>query len=49
MAGQPLGRIVAEEAKRYGWEQLNAAYSTTLATDRDRPLALEPGKGSQGV
>jgi uncharacterized protein YndB with AHSA1/START domain len=31
MAGQPLGRIVAEEAKRHGWEELNAAYSEKLA------------------
>jgi uncharacterized protein YndB with AHSA1/START domain len=30
MAGQPLGRIVAHEAKQHGWEQLNAAYSSQL-------------------
>jgi hypothetical protein len=30
LAGQPLGRIVADEAKLYGWEQLNAAYSAQL-------------------
>lgn len=30
MAGDPIGRIVADEAKQHGWEQLNAAYSAQL-------------------
>ena len=30
MAGQPVRRIVADEAKQHGWEQLNAAYSAQL-------------------
>lgn len=27
LAGAPLGRIVANDAKRHGWESLNAAYA----------------------
>jgi uncharacterized protein YndB with AHSA1/START domain len=26
MAGEPIGRIVAEDAMNYGWERLNSAY-----------------------
>ena len=30
MAGQPVGRIVAEEARQYGWAELHDAYSSRL-------------------
>jgi len=30
LAGQPVGRIVAEEAKQYGWETLHAEYTARL-------------------
>jgi uncharacterized protein YndB with AHSA1/START domain len=30
MAGDPVGRIVAEEARAYGWEALNQQYAATL-------------------
>ena len=30
LGGEPLGRIVADDAKRHGWEELFAAYSTKL-------------------
>ena len=30
MAGRPVGRIVGEEAKAYGWEDLHKAYAAGL-------------------
>jgi uncharacterized protein YndB with AHSA1/START domain len=33
MAGRPIGRIVADEAKQYGWEPLNAEYSARLRVE----------------
>jgi hypothetical protein len=30
MSGQPVGRLVADAAKKQGWEPLNAAYSAQL-------------------
>jgi uncharacterized protein YndB with AHSA1/START domain len=27
MAGEPIGRIVADDARNYGWERLNDAYA----------------------
>jgi uncharacterized protein YndB with AHSA1/START domain len=30
MAGQPIGRIVADEAQHHGWERLNDAYAARL-------------------
>jgi uncharacterized protein YndB with AHSA1/START domain len=31
LSGRPVGRIVAEEAKAYGWEDLHAHYGALLA------------------
>ncbi len=30
MAGQPIGRIVADDALHHGWERLNDAYAARL-------------------
>jgi len=30
LAGQPIGRIVADEAKKHGWDRLNEAYASQL-------------------
>jgi hypothetical protein len=34
LAGQAVGRIVAEEAKPYGWESLHAEYTARLESER---------------
>lgn len=33
IAGSPLGRIVAADAKRFGWERLNAEYAELFGVD----------------
>lgn len=33
LAGAPIGRIVANEAKRVGWDPLNAAYAARFGVD----------------
>jgi hypothetical protein len=38
LAGEPIGRIVGEAARDYGWEQLNDAYAAEL----DRPDTGSP-------
>ena len=39
LSGKPIGRIVADEAKRHGWERLNAGYAQRLGVpDTGWPL-----------
>jgi hypothetical protein len=33
LAGQPIGRIVADDAKRFGWERLNAEYAERFGVE----------------
>jgi uncharacterized protein YndB with AHSA1/START domain len=33
--GRAVGRIVADDAKKHGWEQLDAAYSERLGVERE--------------
>jgi uncharacterized protein YndB with AHSA1/START domain len=33
MAGQPIGRIVANDARKHGWEQLNDVYAARLGIE----------------
>jgi hypothetical protein len=50
MSGEPVGRIVADAAKKQGWEPLNAAYSAQLgiaSTGWPEKAASKPG-GSAG-
>jgi uncharacterized protein YndB with AHSA1/START domain len=38
MSGRPVGRIVAEEAKQYGWQELHDSYAARLGL----PVGQEP-------
>lgn len=33
LQGRPVGRIVGDEAKKHGWDRLNAAYAQQLGVD----------------
>lgn len=45
LAGQPLGRIVAAEAKRFGWERLNAEYAERFGVENTGwPDGFEEGE-----
>jgi len=44
LAGEPVGRIVAGEAMKFGWQRLNAEYAEQFGFEA---LAWPP-KGAQG-
>jgi len=44
LAGDPIGRIVADDARRHGWERLDAAYSERFGI----PSAGSPQARSNG-
>jgi uncharacterized protein YndB with AHSA1/START domain len=42
LSGDPVGRIVADEAKDYGWEELNRVYTQRLGVAGESPPAQPP-------
>lgn len=45
LEGRPIGRIVADEAKRFGWDRLNAEYASRIGL-RGPPAMPAPAGGA---